>query len=169
MLSLLSIWFGNITAIRQRSFKRLLAYSSISHAGYMLFAFVGAGGSRISDLLWYVAIYAATVIVACASFSVLAGENDDVQATDGAFESHPVAALVFGLAMLSLAGLPPLPGFFAKLFVFSSVIASEHLAAAVLAFIGSFIGVTYYLALFFRQFAAAPRNPPGGPIETERG
>ena len=160
VLSLLSIYYGNIAAIRQRNFKRLLAYSSISHAGYMLVAFVDTTGGRASDLLWYVAIYASTVIVACASFSVLCpGERDDVQSTDGAFQSHPVAALVFGLAMLSLAGLPPLPGFFAKLFVFTSVIASQYLVVAIIAFVGSFVGVTYYLALFFRLFATEARSP----------
>lgn len=160
VLSLLSIYYGNIAAIRQRNFKRLLAYSSISHAGYMLVAFIDTTGGRVADLLWYVAIYAATVIVACASFAILCpGERDDVQATDGAFQSHPLAALVFGLAMLSLAGLPPLPGFFAKLFIFSSVIASQYLAAAIIAFVGSFIGVTYYLALFFRLFATDARSP----------
>ena len=61
VLSLLSIYYGNIAAIRQRNFKRLLAYSSISHAGYMLVAFVDTTGGRVADLLWYVAIYAATV------------------------------------------------------------------------------------------------------------
>jgi NADH-quinone oxidoreductase subunit N len=153
-LSVLSILFGNIVAIRQRSFKRLLAYSSIAHAGYMLLAFVDTTGGRAADLLWYVGIYAVTVIVACAAFSYLCpDEQDDVRALDGAFRSHPAAALLFGLAMLSLAGLPPLPGFFAKLFVFKSVIASEYLATAVIAFVGSFVGVTYYLALFFRLFA----------------
>jgi NADH-quinone oxidoreductase subunit N len=161
VLSLLSIFYGNFAAIKQRNFKRLLAYSSISHAGYMLVAFVDTTGGRVSDLLWYVAIYASTVIVACASFSILCpGERDDVQSTDGAFQSHPVAALVFGLAMLSLAGLPPLPGFFAKLFIFSSVIASQYLVAAIIAFVGSFIGVTYYLALFFRLFTTDPRTEP---------
>jgi len=160
VLSLLSIYYGNVAAIKQRNFKRLLAYSSISHAGYMLVAFVDTTGGRASDLLWYVAIYASTVIVACASFSVLCpGERDDVQSTDGAFQSHPVAALVFGLAMLSLAGLPPLPGFFAKLFVFTSVIASQYLVVAIIAFVGSFVGVTYYLALFFRLFATEARSP----------
>jgi len=161
VLSLLSIFYGNFAAIKQRNFKRLLAYSSISHAGYMLVAFVDTTGGRVSDLLWYVAIYASTVIVACASFSILCpGERDDVQSTDGAFQSHPVAALVFGLAMLSLAGLPPLPGFFAKLFIFSSVIASQYLVVAIIAFVGSFIGVTYYLALFFRLFTTDPRTEP---------
>ena len=153
VLAMLSIFYGNFAAIRQRSFKRLIAYSSIAHAGYMVFALVDTTGGRASDLLWYVAIYAATVIVACAAFAVLCpGEGDDVQALDGAVRAHPMVALVFGLAMLSLAGIPPLPGFFAKLFVFTSVVASGHLAAASLAFVGSFIGVTYYLALFFRLF-----------------
>jgi NADH-quinone oxidoreductase subunit N len=154
VLAMLSIFYGNFAAIRQRGFRRLIAYSSIAHAGYMVFALVDTTGGRVSDLLWYVAIYASTVIVACAAFAVLCpGEEDDVQSLEGAFRAHPVIALVFGLAMLSLAGIPPLPGFFAKLFVFTSVVASDHLAAATVAFVGSFIGVTYYLSLFFRLFS----------------
>ena len=154
VLAVLSIYFGNIAAIRQQRFRRLLAYSSIAHAGYMLFAFVDRTGSRPDDLLWYVAIYAATVIVAAAAFTVLSpGDSDDLDRLDDTFRAHPAAALAFGLAMLSLAGIPPLPGFFAKLFIFKSVIASGYLVAAVIAFVGSFIGVTYYLALFFRLFA----------------
>jgi NADH-quinone oxidoreductase subunit N len=155
VLAVLSIYFGNITAIGQRRLRRLLAYSSIAHAGYMMFAFVDQTGARPQDLLWYVSIYAATVIIAAAAFGVLCpGDSDDVHALDGAFQAHPVAALAFGLAMLSLAGIPPLPGFFAKLLIFKSVIGSGYLIPAVIALVGSFIGVTYYLALFFRLFAA---------------
>jgi NADH-quinone oxidoreductase subunit N len=120
----------------------------------MMFAFVDSTGGRVSDLLWYVAIYALTVIVACASFrSLHPGEDDDLQVLDGAFQSRPVAALIFGLAMLTLSGLPPLPGFFAKLFVFRSAIASGYLGPAIVAFVGSFIGVIFYLSLFYRLFA----------------
>ena len=154
VLAMLSIFYGNFAAIRQRSFKRLIAYSSIAHAGYMVFALVDTTGGRAADLLWYVAIYASTVIIACAAFSALCpGEGDDVEGLDGAFRARPGAALVFGLAMLSLAGIPPLPGFFAKFFVFTSVVASGYLPAAAAAFLGSFIGVTFYLALFYRLFA----------------
>jgi NADH-quinone oxidoreductase subunit N len=167
-LSLLSIYFGNFAAIRQSTFKRLLAYSSIAHAGYMSIAFADTTGARASDLLWYVAIYASTVIAACASFAVLCPDDaDDVRALDGAFQSHPAAALILGLALLSLAGLPPLPGFFAKLFVFSSAIASGHLVAASVAFAGSFIGVTYYLRLFFRLFATDVPDANVGPSRRE--
>jgi NADH-quinone oxidoreductase subunit N len=166
LLGILSIYFGNITAIRQQGFRRLLAYSSIAHAGYMLFAFVDRTGARAEDLLWYVAIYAATVIIAAAAFTVLCpGESDDTRLLDGTFQAQPAASLTFGLAMLSLAGIPPLPGFFAKLFIFKSVIASGHLVFAVIAFIGSFIGVTYYLTLFFRLFATealVDDSPPSG-------
>jgi NADH-quinone oxidoreductase subunit N len=153
-LSLISVLYGNTAAIKQTTFKRMLAYSSIAHAGYMMFAFVDTTGARVSDLLWYVVIYATTVIVACASFRWLhPGEDDDLRVLDGAFQSRPVAALVFGLAMLTLAGLPPLPGFFAKLFVFRSAIASGYLGPAIVAFVGSFIGAIFYLALFYRLFA----------------
>jgi NADH-quinone oxidoreductase subunit N len=153
VLAVLSIYFGNIAAIRQRGFRRLLAYSSIAHAGYMLFAFVDTTGARPENLLWYVAIYAATVVIAAAAFAILCpGDSDDIRLLDGGFQSHPAASLAFGLSMLSLAGIPPLPGFFAKLFIFNSVIASGYLLAAVIAFVGSFIGVTYYLGLFFRLF-----------------
>jgi NADH-quinone oxidoreductase subunit N len=167
ILSILSILYGNVAAIRQRTFRRLLAYSSIAHAGYMVFALVDVTGARADDLLWYVGIYASMVILASASFGVICpGEDDEVQRLDGAFTTHPVAALVFGFAMLSLAGVPPLPGFFAKLFVFRSVIASGYLWPAVIAFVGSFIGVTYYLGLFYRLFdrdsrLTAPDSPGG--------
>jgi NADH-quinone oxidoreductase subunit N len=163
-LAVLSIYFGNITAIGQRGFRRLLAYSSIAHAGYMLFAFVDRTGARAEDLLWYVAIYAATVLVAAAAFAILCpGDSDDIRLLDGAFAKHPVASLAFGLAMLSLAGIPPLPGFFAKLFIFKSVIGSGYLVAAVIAFVGSFVGVTYYLSLFFRIFASEGATDGAGP------
>lgn len=117
--------------------------------------FVDQTGSRPEDLLWYVAIYAAAVIVAAAAFAGLCpSDSDDVRSLDATFQAHPVASLAFGLAMLSLARIPPLPGFFAKLLILKSVIDSGYLVAAVAVLVGSFIGVTYYLAVFFRLFAA---------------
>jgi NADH-quinone oxidoreductase subunit N len=170
-LAVASIVFGNATAIRQTRFKRLLAYSSIAHAGYMLFAFADLSGARASDLLWYVGIYAITVLIACASFARLCpAADDDVGLLDGAFHARPAAALVFGLALLSLAGLPPLPGFFAKLFIFRSAITSGHLGWSIAAFVGSFIGVTYYLGLFYRLFASrSPAEEPSRSPAEERG
>ena len=157
ILSVASIFYGNTTAIRQTSFKKLLAYSSIAHAGYMMFALIDNTGGRVEALLYYVSVYAVTTIIACTCFSLLGtGEKDDLELIDGAFASHPVAAVLLALSVLSMAGIPPMPGFLAKFLIFKSVIASGHLKAAILAFVGSYIGVIYYLGIVFRLFTAAP-------------
>lgn len=151
-LSMLSMFYGNITAIRQSAFKKMLAYSSISHAGYMMFALVDNTGSRTEALLYYVAVYAVTTITACACFSILSGEDDSLDNLNGIFKQKPVAAILLSLCVLSLAGIPPLPGFLGKFFVFKSVIASGHLTAAVLAFVASYIGTFFYLGVVLRMF-----------------
>ncbi|HBG07255.1 MAG: NADH-quinone oxidoreductase subunit N [Geobacteraceae bacterium GWC2_58_44] len=169
-LSVASIFYGNITAIRQTSFKRLLAYSSIAHAGYMMFALTDSTGGRVEALFYYVAVYAVTTIIACACFSLLCGDQvdqaDPLACLDGAYYTRPVPAFILGAAVLSLAGIPPLPGFLAKLLVFKSVIASGHLLPAVLAFIGSFLGVIYYLGIVFRLFKPAPASQQAGAVLT---
>lgn len=163
-LAVVSICFGNIAAFSQRRFKRMLAYSSIAHAGYMIFALLDVTGSRADDLLWYVAFYALATILACASFAVFCpGDDDDLQRLDGGFAAHPVAATLLALSVLSLAGLPPLPGFFAKLFVFKSVVASGHLVVAILAFVGSFLGLAFYLAIVVRLFRTDAGSPADVP------
>ena len=88
-----------------------------------------------------------------ASFSMLVPQDDDnLDSLEGAFSSRPLPALVLAASALSLAGIPPLPGFIAKLLIFKSVVASGNLTPAVLAFTGSFIGVTYYLGIVVRLF-----------------
>lgn len=159
-LAIVSIAFGNLAALGQTRFKRLLAYSSVAHAGYMIFALQDVTGSRAADLLWYTAIYAGGTLLATASFAVLSpGEDDALQRLDGQFARHPVAAVLLSAALLSLAGLPPLPGFFAKLFIFQSVVASGHLLAAVLAFVGSFLGLAVYLGMVVRLFRTDLQRP----------
>lgn len=157
-LALVSIVYGNLAALTQTRFRRLLAYSSVAHAGYMIFALAGTTGSRAEDLLWYVGFYAAATLLACASYAALSHDTgndeaaDGLGSLDGAFARRPLAAVLLATAVLSLAGLPPLPGFFAKLFIFQSAIASGHLGTAILAFAGSFIGLGYYVAIVVRLF-----------------
>jgi NADH-quinone oxidoreductase subunit N len=163
-LSICSIFYGNVAAIGQGAFRRLLAYSSIAHAGYMMFALLDATGERVEALLYYTAVYAVTTVVACACFSLLVyGEEDGLESLDGAFAARPFPALLLALCALSLAGIPPLPGFLAKLFIFKSVIASGHLVPAVLAFCGSYLGVVYYLGIVVRIFK--PATVPSGTEE----
>ncbi len=151
-LAIASIVFGNLAALAQQGLRRLLAYSSVAHAGYMVFALLDATGTRSDDLLWYTAIYGLATVLACASFAALSrrGDDDSLSVVDGAFAAHPVAACLFAIALLSLAGVPPMPGFFAKVLVFRSVIASGHVLPAVLAFAGSFLGLAYYVGLVLR-------------------
>lgn len=157
VLAIASIVFGNVAALGQARFRRLLAYSSVAHAGYMIFALLDTTGSRGADLLWYAAFYGLATVLACASFAALCPDgNDELRALDGRFRTQPVAATLLAVSMLSLAGLPPLPGFFAKLFVFKSVIASGHVLPAVIAFVGSFLGLAYYAGIAMRLFQPAP-------------
>lgn len=164
VLGIASILYGNLTAISQTTFKRMLAYSSIAHAGYMIFALVVTTGNRTDALLYYVLVYALTTITACACFVMLVpGDSDELVSLNGAFARRPLPAVVLALAALSMAGIPPLPGFLAKFFVFKAVIASGQTWPAVLAFAGSFVGVTYYLGLAARIF-----KPQGEQTVTER-
>lgn len=153
VLSLASIFYGNVAAIRQTTFKRLLAYSSIAHAGYMMFALTDTTGDRLESLLYYVAAYAVTTIVASACYGQLCtDEGEDLEALRGSFSRRPIATTILALAVLSMAGIPPLPGFLAKLLIFKSVIASGLLLPAVLAFIGSYLGTVFYLGIVLRLF-----------------
>lgn len=168
-LGIVSIVFGNLAALGQKRLKRLLAYSSVAHAGYMIFALTDTTGSRAEDLLWYVAIYAFGTLLACGAFAMLCparegGNDDELSALDGLFAKRPAAALLLAVGVLSLAGLPPFPGFFAKFFVFKSVIASGHLSAAIAAFVGSFLGLAVYLNLVLRMFRSdAETSTPAAP------
>jgi NADH-quinone oxidoreductase subunit N len=168
-LALASILFGNVAALGQRRFRRLLAYSSVAHAGYMIFVLLDTTGQRASDLLWYTAIYALATLLACACIQRLCPDGDDVLAAlDGGFARRPAAALLLGVAVLSLAGVPPFPGFFAKLFVFQSVVASGHLVLAVVAFAGSFIGLAYYVDIVLRLFRSPGSEAEAGMAAPER-
>jgi len=162
LLSVGSIFYGNVAAIQQSTFKRLLAYSSIAHAGYMMFALTDTTGGRVESLFYYVAVYAVTSIIACACFSLLCRDalhqGDPLSCLDGAYYTHPVPSTILAVTVLSLAGIPPFPGFLAKFLIFKSVIASGYLVPAVLAFAGSFLGVVYYLGIVFRLFKPTPAS-----------
>jgi len=152
VLSILSIFYGNIAAIHQHAFKRMLAYSSIAHAGYMMFALSGAASGRVGALLYYVAVYAVTTIVSCACISLISGEDDSLDSLNGAFRTHPAASIILSASLLSLAAIPPFPGFIAKFLVFKTVVASGQLIPAIIAFIGGYIGVFFYLGIISRLF-----------------
>src|SRR5206468_11169365 len=102
---------GNLAAMRQQSFRRMIGYSSIAHAGYMFYALLGAGDGRFAAVLFYAAAYGVMNLLA---FAALPRADDDptrdhLDTLRGLYGRKPYAAIAIGIAMLSLAGLPPFP------------------------------------------------------------
>ncbi len=158
-LAVLTMIFGNLLALPQRSVKRMLAYSSIAHAGYLLVAVVSAGaaGARdkaLSGLLFYLAAYSATVIGAFAVVGATErrtrGDEEpadqwDVQRFSGLARRRPALAFAMAVFLFSLAGIPPTAGFVGKLYIFQAAIGAQLYGLAVLGILTSVLGAYYYL------------------------
>jgi NADH-quinone oxidoreductase subunit N len=156
-LPLVSIVWGNLAAMRQTSFRRMIAYSSIAHAGYLFYAFLGDGAGRFQAVLFYLLAYGLMNLLAFAS---LPRGNDDatrdrLDNLKGLFQRNPYAALMIGMAMLSLAGIPPFPGFVAKFLIFRNVMAAGYTLYAVLGLVGSYLGIYFYLRVIQYMFMSA--------------
>jgi len=164
LLPLASVVWGNLAAMRQPNLRRMMAYSSIGHAGYLYLAFLGAGPGRFQSVLFYLLTYGVMTLLA---FAVIPSHTDDDQRDRldnlrGLFHRHPYAAIVIGLAMLSLAGIPPLPGFVAKFLIFREVMGAGHTAVAVLGLVGSYLGIYFYLRVIQFMFMSALPAPVAG-------
>ena len=156
ILPLVSIVWGNLAAIRQQSFRRMIAYSSIAHAGYLFYAFLGDGPGRFEAVVFYVLAYGLMNLLAFAS--IPAGDDatrDRLESLKGLFQRQPYAALMLGAAMLSLAGIPPFPGFVAKFLIFTNVMQAGHTLYAVLGLVGSYLGIYFYLRVIQYAFMSA--------------
>ncbi|WP_182356590.1 NADH-quinone oxidoreductase subunit N [Komagataeibacter europaeus] len=159
---ILTIMGGNLMALRQASFIRLMAYSSIAHMGYLLIAFVCPGRLQSGVVSVYLAAYTVNtlgVFAAMDAFAIPGGPDGRVVAQwKGAFSSRPFLASVMSLMLLSLAGIPPGIGFFAKFGIAAAGV--EHQRDLLLCFliIGSIIGLYYYLNIV-RTMMAAPALP----------
>jgi NADH-quinone oxidoreductase subunit N len=157
VLPLLSIVWGNLAAMRQPSFRRMIAYSSIAHAGYLFYALLGDGPGRFQAVVFYVLAYGLMNVLAFASLP----HRDDDAAEDrldnlrGLFERSPFAAVMIAIAMLSLAGIPPFPGFVAKFLIFRNVMAAGYTTYAVLGLVGSYLGIYFYLRVIQFMFMSA--------------
>jgi len=163
VLPLASMAWGNLAAIRQSSFRRMIAYSSIAHAGYLFFAFLGAPAGRFEAVAFYVIAYGLMNLLA---FAALPGGRDDaaadrLEALKGLFQRRPYAAITLGLAMLSLAGLPPFPGFVAKFLIFRNVIEAGYTGLAVAGLVASYLGLYFYLRVLQYAFMSTGEPAPG--------
>jgi NADH-quinone oxidoreductase subunit N len=157
-VSALTMTVGNIAAITQSNVKRLLAYSSISHAGYILLGLVAASDGSLNGLMsipMYLLIYTFTnlgtwaIVVALRRKDVIGEHIDEMS---GLFFRNPVAAILMLVFLLSLAGIPPTAGFIGKYFIFASLIETHHNTLAVIAVLNAAISMYFYLRIVVAMF-----------------
>lgn len=166
----LSLIVSNITAVSQQSVKRMLAYSSISHAAFMLMAILAnqKGMASVSAILYYSLAYSIGSITA---FTVLynvskSNDNSNYEAFNGLGKRHPFMAFCMVVSMFSLAGIPITAGFFAKYFIFSIMMATAFKWLVVLAILMSAIGVYYYFKVIIAMYFKKADTEEGLQIET---
>jgi NADH-quinone oxidoreductase subunit N len=149
-VSVLSMWLGAIAAIGQTNIKRLMAYSSISHMGYALLGLAAGTAMGVRGMLIYLAFYAVTNVGVFACIQAMRRNGQTVETIadlSGLSRTQPRFAFAFAVMMLSLAGLPPLAGIFAKWYVFYAAVAAHLYLLALLGFLASVVGAYYYLKI----------------------
>jgi NADH-quinone oxidoreductase subunit N len=163
--------FGSLAALSQRNIKRLMAYSAIGHAGYALIGLAAGSAAGVRGVLVYMAIYLFMTIGTFAVILCMRRDGKMVEAIDdlaGLSSRQPALALALGIFMFSLAGIPPLAGFFAKLYVFLAAIDAHLYWLAVIGVVTSVVGAFYYLRIvklmYFDEPAAAFDRPIGREI-----
>jgi len=157
ILAAASMTFGNLGALQQRDVKRMLAYSSIAHAGYLLVAFTALSAEGIAAACFYTAAYAAMNVGAFTLITHFAGYKENLQSIDdytGLARRSPVLAALLGLFLLSLIGIPFTGGFFGKFYVFTAALHSGLVWLAIVGLLNSGLGCFYYLRLLSRLYAA---------------
>jgi len=150
-----TLLIGNLVALVQDNFKRLLAYSGISHAGYMMLAILSLQGSTDSALFLYSVGYAVASLAAFAiAITVFkATDTESISGFNGLAKKNPFLAACLTMAMLSLAGIPPFAGFFGKYFIFSEAFRNGYEQMVFLAIISSIIGVFYYMKVIVAMYS----------------
>jgi NADH-quinone oxidoreductase subunit N len=149
VISVLTMTLGNFLALAQKNIKRMLAYSSIAHAGYILIGVVAFSQMGGTSVVYYLMAYIMTNLAAFGAviaYGRVTG-SDEIKSYAGLSRRSPALALVMLVAFLSLAGMPPFGGFVAKVFVFTSAIQSQWIWLAVVGVLNSIVGLYYYLTV----------------------
>lgn len=170
-MALASMLVGAYAALRQTDLKRLLAYSSIGHIGYALVGVAAGTEGGIQGVLSYMTIYMVMTVGTFAIILSMRGQGGrcvkDIQDLSGLSQSHPKMALVLAIMMFSMAGIPPLAGFFAKFYVFMAAVNAELYTLAILGILSSVVAAFYYLriikVMYFEE-APATTGPSHGDV-----
>jgi NADH-quinone oxidoreductase subunit N len=162
--AVLSLVFGNLGALRQTSARRILAYSAIAHAGYMLlaFAFPSGEGFQLGSLWIYLAAYAISAAGALTAIAVISGKDDrhdDLANLAGQGRARPLIGVVMTVFLASMAGIPVTVGFLGKFLVLSGLVVKGHVVLALVAVLMAVIGAGFYLRLLVVLWSVPHREP----------
>ena len=160
-IAALTMTVGNVVALAQSNLKRMLAYSSIAHVGYMLMGLVAGGAPGAGAILFYLLAYTFTTVGAFGAIGLCARAGEEaVEVGDyaGLARRHPVLAATLTLFMLSLVGIPPLAGFVAKFYLFGSAVRAGYLWLTVIAVLNSAIAAYYYLRVIVYMYMREPEG-----------
>jgi NADH-quinone oxidoreductase subunit N len=162
-VAIASLTWGNLAALTQTNIKRLLAYSSISHVGYILLGLVAGNSTGLTGMIFYLIAYAFMtlgafgVVIVMRQRGLIGDELDDL---DGLYQRSPAAALLLLIFMLSLAGIPPTAGFMGKYFIFQALIETHHPILAVFAALYIVPALYYYFRVVVHAWMKKPGDAP---------
>ena len=160
-VAILTMGVGNIVALSQTNIKRMLAYSSIAHAGYALLGIIAGTGDGIASVMNYMLIYAFMNMGAFAVIIMLRSEGfkgDNISDYEGLSKTHPIASVLMLIFMFSLTGIPPTAGFMGKFYVFMSAINAGYTWLVVIAVIFSAISAYFYLRIVMLMYMKEPKE-----------
>jgi NADH-quinone oxidoreductase subunit N len=157
---------GTVVGVAQSSLKRMLAYSSIAHGGYLLVGLVAANQVGKAAILFYLLVYSVTNLAAFGVIAMLGAKdrpNDSLRDYAGLWQTHPALAALMTVCLLSLGGLPPTAGFIGKWYIFSAVVQEGHFTLAIVGVLSSVVSVFFYLRIvvmmYMTEEGAAPARP----------
>jgi len=158
VMTYLTIAIGNVLAVPQRSMKRMLAYSSISHAGYLLIAIITLSDSSLPSILFYSAAYSIATVAAFGILMQVSAQRglNDFEAFNGLGRTNPYLAFVMTVAMCSLAGIPLTAGFFGKFYIFAGALDNGLIILVIFAVVNSAIGIYYYFRVVISMYMKEP-------------
>jgi NADH-quinone oxidoreductase subunit N len=159
VIATLSMVYGSIVAISQTNLKRMLAYSSIAHAGYMSIGLASGNYASTAGIIFYLAAYTFMNLGAFGVISIVEGQNDtnlELKYYSGLANKHPFLAALMSLFMFALAGLPPFAGFFGKYYVFVAAIGNNLTWLAIIGVLSSAISVYFYIRVIVYMYFKEP-------------
>lgn len=152
--------YANITAIRQMQLRRFFAYSGISHSGFLLLALVAGSSESLAAIQFYLIVYALSTLCAFGVIALLDRKKEGVLISDlnGLFWRDPVLASIFTISFLTLAGIPPTAGFFAKFYLFKLAFQAGYISLVIVALLTAVVGAFYYTRIIAMMFKKQPQE-----------